>query len=175
MISYMHPPVPIGSALDSIPLTACKWCDTVTWIVLFCSDAEDAVHARDGYNYDGYTLRVEFPRGGGPGGPPGRGGYGGFRGGMRGGRGGGGGGGGGPASRRSDYRVLVSGMWLICWHLSPLFTSVLYTLCHRFRVIWVIISYFRNGSRLWYHFDKGINFAIESWWTQVNSSKAVIL
>lgn len=28
-----------------------------------CSDAEDAVHARDGYDYDGYRLRVEFPRG----------------------------------------------------------------------------------------------------------------
>ena len=26
-------------------------------------DAEDAVHARDGYDYDGYRLRVEFPRG----------------------------------------------------------------------------------------------------------------
>lgn len=31
------------------------------------SDAEDAVKARDGYDYDGYRLRVEFPRGGGPG------------------------------------------------------------------------------------------------------------
>lgn len=29
------------------------------------SDAEDAVKARDGYDYDGYRLRVEFPRGGG--------------------------------------------------------------------------------------------------------------
>nr|CAG4641330.1 EOG090X0HR1 [Eulimnadia texana] len=26
-------------------------------------DAEDAVHSRDGYDYDGYRLRVEFPRG----------------------------------------------------------------------------------------------------------------
>ncbi|KAJ3588615.1 hypothetical protein NHX12_009469 [Muraenolepis orangiensis] len=25
-------------------------------------DAEDAVHGRDGYDYDGYRLRVEFPR-----------------------------------------------------------------------------------------------------------------
>lgn len=33
----------------------------------FSSDAEDAVKARDGYDYDGYRLRVEFPRGGGPG------------------------------------------------------------------------------------------------------------
>ncbi|KAJ8956392.1 hypothetical protein NQ318_015130 [Aromia moschata] len=30
-------------------------------------DADDAVHARDGYDYDGYRLRVEFPRGGGHG------------------------------------------------------------------------------------------------------------
>ncbi|KAM6986285.1 serine/arginine-rich splicing factor 1B-like [Aplochiton taeniatus] len=72
-------------------------------------DAEDAVHGRDGYDYDGYRLRVEFPRSG--------------RGGGRGGGGGGGGGGGdrgggaggprgryGPPSRRSEYRVIVSGL-----------------------------------------------------------------
>ncbi len=29
---------------------------------LFFRDAEDAVHARDGYDYDGYRLRVEFPK-----------------------------------------------------------------------------------------------------------------
>lgn len=55
------------------------------------------MHARDGYDYDGYRLRVEFPRGGGPS----------FRG-----RGGGGGGGGrnrGPPARRSQFRVLVTG------------------------------------------------------------------
>lgn len=70
-------------------------------------DADDAVYARDGYNYDGYRLRVEFPRGGGPGG---------FRGGGRGGGGGGGGMGGdrgrgsrGPPARRSQFRVLVTG------------------------------------------------------------------
>jgi arginine/serine-rich splicing factor 1/9 len=63
-------------------------------------DAEDAVHARDGYNYDGYTLRVEFPRGTGPGGRGGGGGGGGGRGRGR----------GGPPSRRSEYRVLVSGL-----------------------------------------------------------------
>ncbi|KAJ8312233.1 hypothetical protein KUTeg_009606 [Tegillarca granosa] len=75
-------------------------------------DAQDAVKDRDGYNYDGYTLRVEFPRGGGPGrgGGGGGGGYhnrydgpggrGAMRGGMR----------GGPPSRRSEYRVLVSGL-----------------------------------------------------------------
>lgn len=70
---------------------------------LYFRDADDAVHARDGYDYDGYRLRVEFPRGGGPGG-------------FRGGRGGGGGGGGergrssrGPPARRSQFRVLVTG------------------------------------------------------------------
>ncbi|RZF42016.1 hypothetical protein LSTR_LSTR003521 [Laodelphax striatellus] len=64
-------------------------------------DAEDAVHARDGYDYDGYRLRVEFPRGAGPRG-------------FREGRGGMGGGGGGrtrgPPARRSNYRVLVTGL-----------------------------------------------------------------
>ncbi|CAH1981237.1 unnamed protein product [Acanthoscelides obtectus] len=63
-------------------------------------DADDAVHARDGYDYDGYRLRVEFPRGGG--------GHG-----FRGGRGGGGGGergrgSRGPPARRSQFRVLVT-------------------------------------------------------------------
>lgn len=34
------------------------------WLLYnFFRDAEDAVHARDGYDYDGYRLRVEFPRG----------------------------------------------------------------------------------------------------------------
>ncbi|KAJ8676377.1 hypothetical protein QAD02_012164 [Eretmocerus hayati] len=74
-------------------------------------DAEDAVHARDGYDYDGYKLRVEFPRGNGPSG-------------YRGGRGGGDRGRGdsgssrgrGPPARRSQYRVLItnlptSGSW----------------------------------------------------------------
>lgn len=70
-------------------------------------DAEDAVHARDGYDYDGYRLRVEFPRGS----APGRGGGGG--GGSSGGGGGGsrqGGRGRGPPARRSQYRCLVSGL-----------------------------------------------------------------
>ncbi|OWF39774.1 serine/arginine-rich splicing factor 1-like [Mizuhopecten yessoensis] len=77
-------------------------------------DAEDAVHARNGYGYDGYNLRVEYPRGSG-----------GYRmgGGGRGGGGGGGGGGGDrgggrgsfgqgrfSASRRSEHRVLISGL-----------------------------------------------------------------
>uniref|UniRef100_A0A1B6FSK3 RRM domain-containing protein n=1 Tax=Cuerna arida TaxID=1464854 RepID=A0A1B6FSK3_9HEMI len=61
-------------------------------------DAEDAVQARDGYDYDGYRLRVEFPRGNGPSG---------FRGSRNGssssrGR--------GPPARRSQYRVLVTGL-----------------------------------------------------------------
>ncbi|XP_036166078.1 serine/arginine-rich splicing factor 1-like [Myotis myotis] len=56
-------------------------------------DAEDAVYGRDGYDYDGYCLRVAFPRsgrGGGSGGAP-RGRY-------------------GPPSRRSENRVVVSGL-----------------------------------------------------------------
>lgn len=78
------------------------------------SDAEDAVKARDGYDYDGYRLRVEFPRGSGPGS---------FRGNRNSERGGGGGGGGGagggrdggnrnrgPPTKRSQFRVLVSGL-----------------------------------------------------------------
>lgn len=75
----------------------------MTFYLLF-RDADDAVYARDGYNYDGYRLRVEFPRGGGPGG---------FRGGGRGGGGGMGGdrgrGSRGPPARRSQFRVLVTG------------------------------------------------------------------
>jgi len=63
-------------------------------------DAEDAVSKRDGYDYDGYKLRVEFPRGGTRGRSGGSGG---------GGRGGDGRGRGAPA-RRSQYRVMVSGL-----------------------------------------------------------------
>lgn len=81
-------------------------------LIKFSSDAEDAVKARDGYDYDGYRLRVEFPRSSGPSNhrsgrsERSRGGDGG---------GGGGGGGGGRSSRnavtkRSQYRVLVSGL-----------------------------------------------------------------
>ncbi|CAH8447562.1 unnamed protein product [Schistosoma turkestanicum] len=71
-------------------------------------DASDAVRGRDGYNFDGYALRVELPRTGGynngAGGPN----HNQFR---RGGfnRGGGGGGASGP-SRRSDFRVIVTGL-----------------------------------------------------------------
>ncbi|XP_026476849.1 serine/arginine-rich splicing factor 1A-like [Ctenocephalides felis] len=69
-------------------------------------DADDAVRARDGYDYDGYRLRVEFPRGGGPGGFRGRSGNNdrgsGSRHEGRGGR--------GPPARRSQFRVLVTGL-----------------------------------------------------------------
>ncbi|XP_055326686.1 serine/arginine-rich splicing factor 1B isoform X2 [Sitodiplosis mosellana] len=62
-------------------------------------DAEDAVKARDGYDYDGYRLRVEFPRGGGPGSS--------YRSSRnndrnRSNR--------GAVTKRSQYRVLVSGL-----------------------------------------------------------------
>ncbi|XP_067140321.1 serine/arginine-rich splicing factor 1B [Centruroides vittatus] len=63
-------------------------------------DAEDAVQARDGYDYDGYRLRVEFPRG-----SPRRGGSTGRYGGQ-----GSRGRGRGPPARRSQYSVLVSGL-----------------------------------------------------------------
>lgn len=68
------------------------------------SDADDAVKARDGYDYDGYRLRVEFPRGGGPGS---------YRGNNRNDRsrdGGGRMGGRGPPAKRSQYRVMVTGL-----------------------------------------------------------------
>lgn len=84
-------------------------------------DAEDAVHGRDGYDLDGYKIRVEFPRalrgdrdgrggnrygdrnGSGGGGGGGRGGYGDrrFGGDRR---------GGGANLRRSKYRVIISGL-----------------------------------------------------------------
>lgn len=72
-------------------------------------DAEDAVHGRDGYDYDGYRLRVEFPRGPGPRGPGGRL-YGdrGYGGPPRGGSYSSGGSGGG--GRRTNYRVIITGL-----------------------------------------------------------------
>lgn len=72
-----------------------------------CSDAEDAVKARDGYDYDGYRLRVEFPRGprgGGGGSSSGGGGVGGRGGGGGGNDRGSGGGGGGAYGGRSERR-----------------------------------------------------------------------
>lgn len=55
-------------------------------------DAEDSVRGRDGYNFDGYRLKVEHQKGSrnGP-----RGGFSGRS---------------GPPTRRSDYRVIVSGL-----------------------------------------------------------------
>uniref|UniRef100_A0A8D0HK47 Serine/arginine-rich splicing factor 9 n=1 Tax=Sphenodon punctatus TaxID=8508 RepID=A0A8D0HK47_SPHPU len=58
-------------------------------------DAEDAVYGRNGYDYGQCCLRVEFPR-------TSRGRGGGFGGGPRGRN--------GPPSRRSEFRVLVSGL-----------------------------------------------------------------
>ncbi|GMS89345.1 hypothetical protein PENTCL1PPCAC_11520, partial [Pristionchus entomophagus] len=88
-------------------------------------DAEDAVRGRDGYDMDGYRLRVEFPRGQGPRGPGGRPMYGGDIGGS-GGRGGGndrfeterGGYGAGYGAlgrprgggKRTSHRVIVTGL-----------------------------------------------------------------
>lgn len=83
------------------------------------SDAEDAIEERDGYQFDGYSLRVEKPHGG-SGGRGRRGGGGGGYGGYRGGGGGGGYGsfrggppgrprGPPPGGRRSDHRILISG------------------------------------------------------------------
>jgi len=64
-------------------------------------DAEDAVRTRDSYDYDGYRLRVEFPRNreGGSSGGGGGGGMGASRGRGR-----------GPPARRSQYRVAVTGL-----------------------------------------------------------------
>lgn len=64
-------------------------------MLFVCRDAEDAVYGRNGYDYGQCRLRVEFPRSS-------RGRGGGFGGGLRGRN--------GPPSRRSEFRVLVSGM-----------------------------------------------------------------
>lgn len=76
------------------------------------------MYGRDGYDYDGYRLRVEFPRSG--------------RGGGRGGVGGGVGaprGRYGPPSRRSEYRVIVSGRWCQFYVFLILFISLFEVLC----------------------------------------------
>ncbi|KAF8564511.1 hypothetical protein P879_06841 [Paragonimus westermani] len=72
-------------------------------------DAADAVRHRNGYSFDGYALRVEFPRGNSSSYGGGGSSFNSFR---RGGfnRGGGGGSGGSGPSRRSDFRVVVSGL-----------------------------------------------------------------
>ncbi|EJW70782.1 hypothetical protein WUBG_18310 [Wuchereria bancrofti] len=63
-------------------------------------DARDAVHGRDGYDFDGCRIRVELTRGVGPRGPGGRPLYGPDpRSPRR-----------GPPPRRSGYRVIVSGL-----------------------------------------------------------------
>ncbi|CAA0817102.1 Serine/arginine-rich splicing factor SR34A [Striga hermonthica] len=69
-------------------------------------DAEDAIRGRDGYNFDGCRLRVEFAHGGrGPSSSSDR------RGGYGSGSGSGGGGGGRyGASRHSEFRVIVRGL-----------------------------------------------------------------
>ncbi|XP_023644629.1 serine/arginine-rich-splicing factor SR34 isoform X2 [Capsella rubella] len=74
-------------------------------------DAEDAIHGRDGYDFDGHRLRVELAHGGRRSSDDSRGGFnGGGRGGGRGrGDGRGDGGSRGP-SRRSEFRVLVTGL-----------------------------------------------------------------
>uniref|UniRef100_H2YKY1 RRM domain-containing protein n=1 Tax=Ciona savignyi TaxID=51511 RepID=H2YKY1_CIOSA len=59
-------------------------------------DADDAVRARNGYNYDGYRLKVERPRGGSSGDSSRQSSY------VRGRP--------GPPSKRTDYRVLVEGL-----------------------------------------------------------------
>ena len=70
-------------------------------------DAEDAVRGRDGYPFDGYNIRVEFPRSSSRGRGGGR--MGGYGGGYGGGRFGGGGG--GPrGSRPKGYQLMVSGL-----------------------------------------------------------------
>ncbi|XP_050388241.1 serine/arginine-rich-splicing factor SR34-like [Argentina anserina] len=66
-------------------------------------DAEDAIRGRDGYDFDGHRLRVELAHGG----------RGNSSGGDRhrdGGGGGGGGRGGRGMSRRSEFRVMVTGL-----------------------------------------------------------------
>lgn len=65
-------------------------------------DADDAVYGRNGYDYGNTKLRVEYPRANT--GKPGP---------MGGNAGGGGGGRGrfGPPTRRSEFRVMVSGRW----------------------------------------------------------------
>merc|ERR1719513_426370 len=63
-------------------------------------DADDAVDGRNNYNFDGYRLRVEKTRGGGPR----------FGGGGRGGSSYIPGRQGGPPSKRTNYRIRISGL-----------------------------------------------------------------
>ncbi|VDN18305.1 unnamed protein product [Gongylonema pulchrum] len=88
-------------------------------------DADDAVRGRDGYDYDGYRLRVEFPRGTGPRGPGGRP----YDAGRsfaspRSSLGGGSNSGGG---RRTNFRVIVSGLPASGTNMSSSYGDVLDT------------------------------------------------
>lgn len=75
-------------------------------------DADDAVYGRNGYGYGDSKLRVEYPRSSGAKfGPMGGGGGGGGGGGQGGGQGGGPRGRFGPPTRRSEFRVIVTGRW----------------------------------------------------------------
>lgn len=64
-------------------------------------DADDAVYGRNGYEYGNTKLRVEYPRANtGKPGPMGGGAGGGQRGRF------------GPPTRRSEFRVIVTGRWM---------------------------------------------------------------
>ena len=81
-------------------------CDVgVKFAIVVHRDADDAVKGRDGYTFDGYNLRVEFPRGSSK---NDRGG--GYRRGYGGGRGGGGGGYGSRGNRPKGYCLTVTGL-----------------------------------------------------------------
>lgn len=106
-------------------------------------DAEDAVHARDGYDYDGYRLRVEFPRGTGPSN---------YR--SGGGRGSGSGGRGnnrGPPTRRTNHRVVVTGNSSICSNNCTRMNCVHNhnSIFLRTATIWKLARFKRSHERSW--------------------------
>lgn len=69
------------------------------YLLFFLRDADDAVYGRNGYGYGNSKLRVEYPRSvGAKFGPPG-------------GTGGAPRGRFGPPTRRSEFRVIVTGRW----------------------------------------------------------------
>ena len=101
-----------------LQLFHCETCIELLFLSSSCRDAEDAVRGRDGYTFDGFKLRVEFPRGSsrgkkdyrdGGGGGGGGGGYRG-RGGYGGGYGGGRGGGFSRGNRPKGYQLMISGL-----------------------------------------------------------------
>uniref|UniRef100_A0A3Q2ZJ27 Serine and arginine rich splicing factor 9 n=1 Tax=Hippocampus comes TaxID=109280 RepID=A0A3Q2ZJ27_HIPCM len=71
-------------------------------------DADDAVYGRNGYGYGDSKLRVEYPRSSSKFNPMGGGGGGGDRGSGPRGRF-------GPPTRRSEFRVIVTGRWTSTW------------------------------------------------------------